>query len=76
MKTMKEKIVGVRSIIFSTLGVEGVLELEMGTKTSGKWVNYLGGLHSNVILSQDPQVGSLEIFKIKTFGILEGHNFF
>jgi hypothetical protein len=27
-------------------------------------------------LSQDPQVGSLEIFEIKTFGILEGHNFF
>ncbi len=34
------------------------------------------GLHPNVILSQDSQVGNPEILKIRTLGILEGHNFF
>jgi len=33
------------------------------------------GLHPNVILSCDSQVGSPEIFKIETFNILKGHNF-
>ncbi len=33
------------------------------------------GLHPNVILSQDSQLGSFEIPKIGIFDILEGHNF-
>jgi hypothetical protein len=33
------------------------------------------GLHPNVILSQDPQVRSFEIFEIGTFVTLEAHNF-
>ncbi len=34
------------------------------------------GLHPNVILSWHSQVGSHEIFEIRTFVILEAHNFF
>ncbi len=33
------------------------------------------GLHPNVILSQDSQVGSPKIPKIETFTTLEAHNF-
>jgi hypothetical protein len=33
------------------------------------------GLHPNVILSRDTQVGSPEIPKIETFATLEAHNF-
>jgi hypothetical protein len=42
-----------------------------------KYSLYLSiGLHPNVILSQDSQVMSLEIFKIRTFATLKAHNFF
>jgi hypothetical protein len=35
----------------------------------------MGGLHPNVILSRDSQVGSTEIPKIGTLKTLEAHNF-
>jgi hypothetical protein len=37
---------------------------------------YPRGLHPNVILSQDSQVGSPKILEIGTLANLEGHNFF